>query len=193
MSEEISKIKYHDRLINIFKNNLKLITVSFISAILILLGYVFYKQSLEKKNTVISEKFNQATILLIKKKNIESKVLLENIINEKHKLYSPLALYQIIDSKIENDEKKILGYFDQVLNINSISKDDLNLIRIKKALFMFENFNEDQILDTLNPIINSNSVWKKSAVNLLAKYFLSKGEKLKAQEYLKLLNTKIKK
>ena len=164
-----------------------------ISAILILLGYVFYKQSLEKKNTVISEKFNQATILLIKKKNIESKVLLENIINEKHKLYSPLALYQIIDSKIENDEKKILGYFDQVLNINSISKDDLNLIRIKKALFMFENFNEDQILDTLNPIINSNSVWKKSAVNLLAKYFLSKGEKLKAQEYLKLLNTKIKK
>ena len=193
MSEEISKIKYQDRLINIFKNNLKLITVSFISAILILLGYVFYKQSLEKKNTVISEKFNQATILLIKKKNIESKVLLENIINEKHKLYSPLALYQIIDSKIENDEKKILGYFDQVLNINSISKDDLNLIRIKKALFMFENFNEDQILDTLNPIINSNSVWKKSAVNLLAKYFLSKGEKLKAQEYLKLLNTKIKK
>ena len=81
MSEEISKIKYQDRLINIFKNNLKLITVSFISAILILLGYVFYKQSLEKKNTVISEKFNQATILLIKKKNIESKVLLENIIN----------------------------------------------------------------------------------------------------------------
>ena len=58
---------------------------------------------------------------------------------------------------------------------------------------MFENFDENQILDTLNPIINSNSVWKKSAVNLIVKYFMSKGKKLKAEEYLKLLNTKIKK
>ena len=193
MSEEISKNKYQERLMNFFKENLKLVIVSLISSLLILLGYVFYKQSIEKKNNIISEKFNQATILLIKNKKNESKVLLENIINEKHKLYSPLALYQIIDSEIENDDNKILGYFDQILGINSISKDDLNLIRIKKTLFMFENFDENQILDTLNPIINSNSVWKKSAVNLIVKYFMSKGEKLKAEEYLKLLNTKIKK
>ena len=161
MSEEISKNKYQERLMNFFKENLKLVIVSLISSLLILLGYVFYKQSIEKKNNIISEKFNQATILLIKNKKNESKVLLENIINEKHKLYSPLALYQIIDSEIENDDNKILGYFDQILGINSISKDDLNLIRIKKTLFMFENFDENQILDTLNPIINSNSVWKK--------------------------------
>ena len=46
---------------------------------------------------------------------------------------------------------------------------------------------------SINPIINSDSVWRNMSINLIAEYFLSKGENNKAQEYIQLLNTKEKK
>ena len=46
---------------------------------------------------------------------------------------------------------------------------------------------EDQILELLNPIINKDSIWKNTALELLANYFLSKGEKQKSDEYFTLL------
>ena len=64
------------------------------------------------------------------------------------------------------------------------------MIKIKKALYLFSLDNESLIIDTLNPIINSDSIWKNQSINLLAEYFLSKGEKIKADEYFKLLNLK---
>jgi len=35
----------------------------------------------------------------------------------------------------------------------------------------------------LNPIINSNSIWKSHALYLLAEYFYSKNEKQKSKEF----------
>jgi len=40
-----------------------------------------------------------------------------------------------------------------------------------------------QILEILNPIINSKSVWKSHALYLIAEYFYSKGEKQKSKEF----------
>ena len=95
----------------------------------------------------------------------------------------------MIDKGLEGDSKKIILYFDQIIENSSLDKESKNLIKIKKALYLFSLENESLIIDTLNPIINSDSVWKNQAINLLADYFLSKGEKLKADEYYKLLNT----
>ena len=51
---------------------------------------------------------------------------------------------------------------------------------------------EELIVETLNPIINSNSIWKDMAIDLMIEYFLSKGQNFKAQEYIKISNTKVK-
>ena len=69
----------------------------------------------------------------------------------------------------------------------------MNLIKIKKAIFLFSIGNEELVIKTLNPIINSNSFWRKIAIILISDYFLSKDQKLKANEYLQLLNNSIKK
>jgi len=119
--------------------------------------------------------------------------LLESIINKNHKFYSPLALYFVIDNNLEKDSLKIINFFDNILKISSIDKENLNSIRIKKGVFLFSTGNEESIIKTFNPVINSNSVWRVMAIKLISDYFLSKDQKTKANEYIQLLNNKIKK
>ena len=43
--------------------------------------------------------------------------------------------------------------------------------------------NENELLDILKPLINSNSIWKSHALYLVAEYFYSKNEKQKSKEF----------
>ena len=126
--------------------------------------------------------------MIKQKKILESKLLLESIISENHQFYSPMALYLIIDNNIVSKKIKIISFFDKILNNNSISKENLNLIKIKKAIYLIGLDNEKLIIETLNPIINSNSVWRNIAINLISEYFMSKNQIVKAKEYIQLLN-----
>ena len=195
MSEQIEKISFQDRVSNFFNENKKLLIIITASIIIIISIIIFYKNFQEKKNIEIAERYIQATSLISKDgKNkdeiLKAKLLLENIINNKHKFYSPLALYFLIDNDIEKDSKKILAHFDKVIENKYIDEESINLIKIKKLLFLFSIEDEDLIIKTLNPIINSNSAWRIQAINLIADYFSSKGEKIKAEEYYKLLDIK---
>jgi hypothetical protein len=49
-----------------------------------------------------------------------------------------------------------------------------------------ETINENDLLSMLNPIIKSNSPWKNDASNVVVNYFLERGQKNKAEEYIKL-------
>ena len=42
---------------------------------------------------------------------------------------------------------------------------------------------ENNLISILNPLINSNSVWKSHALYLMAEYFDSKDQKQKAKEF----------
>ena len=152
-----------------------------------LFGYFFLESKEKKKNIKISEKFFTAKILSEKNQNQKAKILLIEIINSKHKFYAPLSLNLIIDQKIISVESEVESLFEKVLLIKKINKEDINLIKIKKALYLLNNSSEDKILDILNPIVNSNSQWKPQAIELLYEYFLNKGEKVKSQEYFQLL------
>ena len=99
----------------------------------------------------------------------------------------------MIDNNLENDTQKIINFFDKILLIKSIENENLNLIKIKKALFLFSMGDEELIIKTLNPIINSDSVWKNMAIELISNYFLSKNQKAKANEYIQLLGNQINK
>ncbi len=190
MSEQLAKDSFQIQVINFFKKYKKTIFILVLLILILLISFIFYKNNQEKNNVNIAEKYTQASILLSQKKDIEAKIFLEDIIKSNHKFYSPLALYLIIDKKLESEKEKIILYFDQIIKKSSLDNESKNLIKIKKALYLFSTGDENLIIDTLNPIINSQSVWKTQAINLLADYFLSKGEKLKADEYLKLLNIK---
>ena len=58
-----------------------------------------------------------------------------------------------------------------------------NLIIYKKALYNADNSGENELIEILKPIINSDSVWKSHALYLMAEYFYSKNEKQKAKDF----------
>ena len=63
----------------------------------------------------------------------------------------------------------------KIIKIKGLEKENKNLIKIKKALFLIEkNANEQKILNELNPIINSNSIWKKESIEIIGDYFFIK-------------------
>jgi len=193
MSEEILNNTFQNKIKSFLKNNFKNLIILLIFLILILFGYFFYKDFQKKKEIELAEQYTLASIQFKEKKINETKQMLENIINKNHKFYSPLALYFMIDNNLENDTQKIINFFDKILLIKSIENENLNLIKIKKALFLFSLGDEELIIKTLNPIINSDSVWKNMAIELISNYFLSKNQKAKANEYIQLLGNQINK
>ena len=193
MSKEILNKTLQDKILRFIKNNVKNLTFLLILLTLTLFAYFFYNEAQKKNEIKLSEQYTLSTIQFKEKNIVESKKLLENIINKSHKFYSPLALYFIIDNNLETDSSKIINFFDKILSINSIDQENIDLIKIKKAIFLFSLGNEELIIKTVNPIINSESIWRNMAIKLVSDYFLSKDQKIKANEYIQLLNNKIEK
>ena len=190
MSKDTLNSNLHNKIIYLIKNNLKSLVILSIVIVVILFGSIYYKNLYKSKVIKLSNNYTKSSILFKQNKIIESKILLEDIIKAEHKFYSVLALYFLIDNSVEPDSKKIITYFDQILDISSIDKESLNLIRIKKAIYLFDKKKDDEqlIITTLNPVINSKSVWRNIAINLISDYFFSKDQKEKANDYIKLLN-----
>ena len=190
---ESKKTNLQNKILNLIKKNLKKLILLFVFLVILFFTYLLYG-NIQKKNEIkLSEKYTEASILFKQKKINKSKLLLESIIDKGHKFYSPLALYFIIDNNLETNPLKIINFFDKILSTSTIDNENLNLIKIKKAIFLFNFGDEELIIKTLNPIINSDSVWRNMAIKLISDYFLSKDQKKKADEYIQLLNKKNKK
>lgn len=194
MSEDTLNKEKESLFILFLKKNKKILISLIIILSIIVFGLLFFNEYKKKQNILISEKFNNAIVLLELKSTEEAKKKLLEIIEEKHTFYSPLALNLLIDNNIENDDKIIL-VLDELIN-SRIENEKKELIRIKKALFLMKedlqyndknSTKEKLILDTLKPIINSNSIWKNSAAKIMRDYYLISDQKNKAKEFEELL------
>ena len=184
MSSEISeKVKF----IDLLKKNFKLLLSVLILLFVIISILLWFDHSNKGKREKISEDFIQAKILLENQQNIKAHNVLKNIIEKKDNIYSPLSLFLIIEKNLETDKATITNYFDKILDIGSIEKEDLNLLRLKKAIFISENSKEEDILELLNPIINSDSVWKFQSIKFLGDYYFSLKQFNKAKQYYLIL------
>ena len=150
-------------------------------------AFLWLDYSGKNKRIKISENFIEAKILLTENNPSKSTEILKDIIMEQDKVYSPLSLFLILDQNLEENKEIILGYFDKVLSIGSLKNEDLNLLRLKKAIFISNTSKEQDMLDLLNPIINSNSVWKSQSLKFLADYYFSLKQFKKAEQYYSLL------
>ena len=184
MSSEISeKVKF----IDLLKKNFKLLLSLLILLFVIISILLWFDHSNKSKREKISEDFIQAKILLENQRNIKAHNILKNIIEKKDNIYSPLSLFLIIEKNLETDKITITNYFDKILDIGSIEKEDLNLLRLKKAIFISENSKEEDMLELLNPIINSDSVWKIQSIKFLGDYYFSLKQFNKAKQYYLIL------
>jgi len=194
MDEEISIINEktrNEKIKNFFITNKKLLLLSL--ALIVIVIFSFYSFQIYKDNNkkFISDKFNNAIIEYESgNKSIIVKELQE-IIEDKDSTYSPLALYFLIDNNLIKKQNDVNQLFDILINKTALENEIRNLIIYKKALYNANFSNESELLDILNPVINSDSIWKSHCLYLMAEYFYSKDEKKKSKEfYEKILNTK---
>ncbi len=116
--------------------------------------------------------YSSGNVNQVKEKLIE-------IIYAKDSTYSPLSLYFIIDNKLINDRNEINDLFDILIEKTSLENEIKNLIIYKKALLNADFYSENELLNNLKPITNTESVWKSHALYLIAEYYYSKNEKKK--------------
>ena len=186
MEEDISIINSNTRnekVRNFFINNKNKIISTILVLIIVLIGaYRFDNYQINKKKE-ISNKFNSTTLAYSEKtKDLTTQKLVE-IINDQDPTYSPLSLYFIIDNKLISNQSEINSYFDMLIEKTSLDKEIKNLVIYKKALFNADEAQESDLLNMLNPLINSKSVWKSHALYLMAEYFYSKDQKQKSKEF----------
>ena len=186
MDEDISIINTktrNEKIKDFFINNKNKLIFGIIILLLGIVGvYSFDKYQINKKQRV-SDTFNLVTIEYSENNKEKTITNLIEIINEKDPTYSPLSLYFLIDNELISDQKQINELFDILIDQTSLDNEIKNLVIYKKALFNADQSSEGDLLNLLNPLINSKSVWKSHALYLMAEYFYAKDQNQKAKEF----------
>ena len=161
--------------------------ITLISSITILIAIIIsfysYQIYLDKKRVQISNKYNSTIIDYQDTNKSITASKLKDIINNKDSTYSPLALYFIIDNNLIDNKNEINSLFDILIDQTPVETEIKNLIIYKKALFNADQINEIELLNILNPLINSKSVWKSHALYLVAEFFYNNGERQKSKDF----------
>tara|TARA_B100000579_G_scaffold310678_1_gene260292 strand:- start:2281 stop:2928 length:648 start_codon:yes stop_codon:yes gene_type:complete len=201
MDQEIEIISANTRkekIRNFFVNNKKKIATLVFIIILTVFGYFYYEEFKLKKIENLANQYNKVIIKyeLGQKENIKKE--LKEIIYLKDSTYSVLAFYFLLDNNLIDTNEETNKYFDILINEIGLDEENKNLIIFKKGLFNSDFASENEMLDILNSVIKSESIWKPHALYLMAEFYLSKNEKQKAKEFfnqlvnLENVNDKIK-
>ena len=143
----------------------------------------FWIFSLWRYKIKLANRYNHVTIKFNSGDNNKVKKELIDIVNKKDRTYSPLALYFLIDNNIIEENSKINELFDIVINKTNLDKEIKNLVIYKKGLFNSDFESENNMIQILNPVINSDSVWKSHALYLMGEYFYYKNQRQKSKEF----------
>ena len=185
--EIISAETRKERIKNLIINNRKSIISTFVFLILLLFGFFIYQEYKKGNREQLANKYN-VSIIEYENGN-KSNILnsMKEIIKDKDRTYSPLAFYYLLDNNLITSQEEINTYFDIIINEIGLDKENKNLTMFKKGLFNSEFANENELLNILNPVIKSDSIWKPHALYLMAEYYFSKNEKQKSKEFLEKL------
>jgi len=186
MDEEITIIDANTRkekIKNFFLNNKKNLIILLSIMIILLVGYFSYDEIKERNKIKLANQFNLVIINFKfedKQKTIDDLI---KVINQNDVTYSPLALYFLLDNNLIENKDEINSLFNVLIKKIKLEKEIKNLIIYKKALFNSNLVDENELIKILDPIINSESIWKSHGLYLLAEYFYSNNEKQKAKEF----------
>ena len=201
MDQEVEIINNNTRIEkmkNFFVNYKKQLITLVVVIVLSLFSFFLYEEYKSGNKEKLANKYNNiiTKFEINQKENVSSE--LKEIINVKDKTYSPLAFYFLLDNEMINSNEEINTYFDILINDLDLDEEIKNLTIFKKGLFNSDFAEENELLNILNPVIKSESMWKPHALYLMAEYYFSKKEKQKSKEFfiqiisLENVNSKIK-
>ena len=186
MDEDISIINSNTRnekIKNFFLNNKKKLLAFLLVVVIMLIFFFSYGEFKDYQRQKVSNLFYSTIIDYEESKKEKTVKKLTEIIELKDPTYSPLSLYYILDNDLISNTDRINGLFNILINKTSLEKEIKNLIIYKKGLYNADKISENELLEILNPIIKSESVWSSHALYLLAEFFYSKNQKQKSKEF----------
>ena len=187
MAENLFEARYDvtkkSKLIKFYESN-KIFIFSFVFILVVLFGaFSFYLESKEKKKILLSENYLQAKIYLESGNRNKALDILKEVIFANDPTYSTLCFFLIVNQNLITDYKELSALFDHLLANNKYTIEVRNLLIFKKALLNSNFVNESELLESLRPLLKTETLWKPHALLLLGDYFVSKGEYIKAIEF----------
>jgi len=187
MAEDFFKTQYdittRSRIKKFYESN-KILIFSSILILIILFGSLsFYLENQERKKILLSENYIQAKNYLENGNKNEALNTLKKVIFANDPTYSTLSFFLILNQNLISDYKEISALYDHLLENNNFEKELRNLLIYKKSLFSSNSVSETELLETIKPLLNTDTLWKPHALLLLGDYFMSKGENIKAREF----------
>ena len=187
MAENFFETQYdtstRSRIKKFYESNKIFIFSSILILIILIVSSSLYLESKERKKILLSENYIQAKFYLDNGNKSEALNTLKEVIFANDPVYSTLSLFLILNHNLIVDYKEISLLFDHLLENNKFEKELRNLLIYKKALFNSNFVAESELLETIKPLLNNDTLWKAHGLKLLGDYFMSKGENIKAIEF----------
>ena len=171
------------RIKKFYESNKIFIFSSILISIILFGSLSFYLENKERKKILLSENYIQAKIYLENGNKNEALNTLKKVIFANDSTYSTLSFFLILNQNLISDYKEISALYDHLLENNNFEKELRNLLIYKKSLFSSNSVSETELLETIKPLLHTDTLWKPHALLLLGDYFMSKGENIKAREF----------
>ena len=179
---------FEDKIKSFFKK-FKIYIILFLFIIIITPIFFQIKIYITKKNNEqVIVSYSLALEELNKNNTVDAKKLFENLLLSDNNTVALLSLNQLykINKESKNEFSKIL---DKTISKNSLSEKNTELLKLQKALFIFDSAPESEMLNLLN-IKNNKDYFYKLNLQIIYDFYVSKNEKKKAEEIKLLINEK---
>ena len=190
LENQIKDDLFRDKVNNFFSRYKKYLITLLILLITIPSFYHAYKAYERNQSEKIIENYSQAMMLLKNENLDESSTIFAKLLEEADEFIIVSSLNQLVEINIKKKEpEKNIILIDSILNSKKLSKLNVELLKIKKALLIFDKADEKTMLDLLNKNDKQNKFYSIS-MQILNDYYISRNEVSKANEIQKLVNEK---
>ncbi len=190
LENQIKDDLFRDKVIKFFSQYKKYLITLLILLITIPSFYHAFKAYERNKSEKILEDYSKAIMMLGNENLDEADKIFTKLLNEKNEATMISSLNKIIEINLKKkNPKKNIIIIDDILNSKKLSALNTELLKIKKALLIFDKADEKTMLDLLNKNEKQSKFYSLS-MQILVDFYISKNELSKANEIQKLVNEK---
>ena len=190
LENQIKDDLFRDKVIKFFSQYKKYLITLLILLITIPSFYHAFKAYERNKSEKILEDYSKAIMMLSNENLDKADEIFTKLLNEKNEAIMISSLNKIIEINLKKkNPKKNIILIDDILNSKKLSALNTELLKIKKALLIFDKADEKTMLDLLNKNEKQSKFYSLS-MQILVDFYISKNEVSKANEIQKLVNEK---
>jgi len=180
LDSQITESVFKDEILKFYHKKKYYLLVLFFLVVFLPIIYQVFLSIDKKKHSSQTEKYSE---LILNSKFEEASI--KNLLKSDNETVALLALGKLIEtSKNSNDT---ISFFNEIFNNKAISERAQELLKIKKAIFIFDGATEEEMLSLLN-LKNKKSFFKKINIEIMYDFYISKNEKIKANDLRKIIN-----